>query len=64
MKIKPGELLEQLRGIEIADAKLCACGKFLIPVYDKDGKRIGFTHAPEDEDWHCEFFAGLRVVRD
>lgn len=39
----------------------CGCGRPLLAVY-ADGKRIGVTHESEDEDWHMEYFSGLRVL--
>lgn len=41
--------------------EVCACGKFLMSVI-KDGRQIGVTHAPEDEDCHNEFFGSYQVI--
>lgn len=35
---------------------VCGCGKSLYPVYS-DGKIIGVTHTPEDEDHHLSFWS-------
>jgi len=59
MKAKAKNVLESLRGGEW----LCGCGRKLYPVYDQDGKKVGVTHTPEDEDWHLEYFAGIHVER-
>lgn len=34
---------------------MCGCGRVLYKVM-KDGKQIGVTHTPEDEDHHLEFW--------
>lgn len=41
--------------------EICSCGKILYPVI-KDGKQIGVTHLPDDEDWHNEFFGSYQVM--
>ncbi len=72
MRQKTEEVLEELRGTE----KICGCGKPLIQeiyhgpdviaedgfVYWTEGKGY-VTHTIEDDDWHMEFFSGIRIER-
>jgi len=43
-------------------AVMCSCGRELIPCFNVDGKRIGVTHTPEDEDWHFDFWSTEKVI--
>ena len=56
-RVDPQKLLDALRG----DGKTCYCGRPLLPVFDKLGKRIGVTHTPEDEDYCFGLLTELRV---
>lgn len=40
---------------------VCSCGRQLYACLNEHGKRIGVTHTPEDEDWHLEYWGGMRV---
>jgi len=41
---------------------VCSCGRLLYPCFDEKGKRIGVTHTPEDDEFHCEYWAGARIL--
>ncbi|WP_312698188.1 hypothetical protein [Sphingobacterium mizutaii] len=42
----------------------CSCGRMLIPIYDKNGKRIGVTHETiEDEDYHLNFWTAESIAK-
>ncbi len=59
MRKDPAEVLEELRGT----GTTCDCGRPLIPALDEFGKVIGVSHSPEDDDWHIEYFSGIRIAR-
>lgn len=59
MKRKTEEVLSELRGTKTT----CGCGRPLVPCLDENGKQIGVTHTWEDDDWHMEYFSGLRIRR-
>lgn len=39
----------------------CGCGKPLYPVLNVIGEQIGVTHTIEDEDYHANYFSGMRA---
>lgn len=40
---------------------MCSCGRVLLEVL-RDGKRVGVTHSPEDEEHHLRYWS--RPVED
>lgn len=59
MERDPGELLDELRGMETT----CGCGRPLIPHLNVRGEQIGVTHTPEDDEWHAAYFGSIQVRR-
>jgi len=41
---------------------ICSCGRPLMPLLNKDGKRIGVTHTWEDDDWHWQYWSTEKVM--